>query len=437
VLRETGGWIAQSTYMVNGRPRSILIVVLLGVVAAGVAGLAIAQDQETLKFRSALAADDPRSPIYLASLVGGELTHGNSYEVLTNGDQIYPAMLDAINGAKRRISFETYVYKSGEMAEKFTAALENAARRGVQVDMVVDEIGSSEMEAEHEERLRKAGCHVASLNRARWYEIEEINYRTHRKILVVDGVIGFSGGVGVADHWLGHAQDKDHWRDTHVRVQGPIVQFLEGAFYENFAESGAIVTPALEERRDNTGAEGASILLRSAPSGGSSDMKRLYLLAIAMARRSIAITSPYFITDESTMWALEDAVARGIKVRIMMESDITDAKPVKYASRAAFEQLLSSRIELYEYLPTMMHAKVMVVDGIWSVFGSANFDNRSFELNDELNIAVMSRELATRFLSDFEQDLRVSRRFDLESWQKRPVLEKSRERFWSYFGEVF
>lgn len=241
----------------------------------------------------------------------------------------------------------------------------------------------------------------------------------------------------MADYWLGHAQDKEHWRDTHVRVRGPIVQFLEGAFYENFAESGAIVTPALEERRDNTGTEGASILLRSAPSGGSSDMKRLYLLAIAMARRSIDITSPYFITDESTMWALEDAVARGIKVRVMMESDITDAKPVKYASRAVFEQLLSSGIELYEYLPTMMHAKVMVVDGVWSVFGSANFDNRSFELNDELNIAVMSRELAARFLGDFEQDLRVSRRFDLESWRKRPVLEKSRERFWSHFGEVF
>ena len=423
------------------------MVVLLVAVAAAVVGLAIAQDQETLKFRSALAADDPRSPLYLASLVGGELTHGNSYEVLTNGDQIYPAMLDAINGAKRRISFETYVYKSGELAEKFTAALENAARRGVRVDMVVDEIGSSEMEAAHEERLRKAGCHFASVNRARWYELEDLNYRTHRKILVVDGEIGFSGGVGVADYWLGNAQDKDHWRDTHVRVRGPIVQFLEGTFYENFAESGTIVTPVLgrapaeagDEHPTEAGDEhqGSSILLRSAPTGGSSDLKRLYLLAIAMARRSIDITSPYFITDESTMWALEDAVGRGIKIRIMMESDITDAKPVKYASRAAFERLLSRGIELHEYLPTMMHAKILVVDGIWSVFGSANFDNRSFELNDELNIAVMNAELAGRFLSDFEQDLRASRRLELESWRNRPFLEKAREHFWSYFGEVF
>jgi cardiolipin synthase len=221
-------------------------------------------------------------------------------------------------------------------------------------------------------------------------------------------------------------------------VQGPIVQFLEGSFYENFAESDTIVTPVVDTVRLETGdGSGASILLRSAPTGGSSDLKRLYLLAIAMARRSVDITSPYFITDESTMWALEDAVSRGIKVRIMMESDITDAKPVKYASRAVFERLLARGIELHEYLPTMMHTKAMVVDGIWSVFGSANFDNRSFELNDELNIAVMSRELGARFLGDFEQDLRVSRRLDLDSWRKRSILEKTRERFWSYFGEVF
>jgi cardiolipin synthase A/B len=424
--------------MANGRGRHFFMVVLLVAVVAAVVGLAIAQDQETVRLRSALAADDPNAPAYVAALIGGELTHGNTYEVLTNGDQVFPAMLDAINRAERRISFETYVYEAGELAETVTAALENAARRGVQVDMVLDEIGSSKMDPTHDERLRKAGCHIVSLNAPRWYELEELNYRTHRKILVVDGQVGFAGGVGVADHWLGHAQDKEHWRDTHVRVLGPIVQFLEGAFYENFAESGEIITPVVDTRRLETGNEqGASILLRSAPSGGSSELKRLYLLAIAMARRSVDITSPYFITDESTMWALEDAVSRGIKVRIMMESDITDAKPVKYASRAAFERLLSRGIELHEYLPTMMHAKVMVVDGVWSVFGSANFDNRSFELNDELNIAVMNRELAARFLSDLEQDLRVSRRLDLDSWRSRPFVEKSREQFWSYFGEVF
>jgi cardiolipin synthase len=424
--------------MAKGRRHQTLMVVLFVSAAAAVAGLAIAQDQETLRLRSTLAAEDPNAPAYLAALIGGELTHGNTYDVLTNGDQVFPAMLDAINRAERRISFETYIYEAGELAETVTTALENAARRGVQVDMVLDDMGSSKMDPAHDERLRKAGCRIVSLNAPRWYELEELNYRTHRKILVVDGQVGFTGGVGVADHWLGHAQDKEHWRDTHIRVQGPIVQFLEGSFYENFAESDTIVTPVVVTVRLETGdGRWASILLRSAPTGGSSDLKRLYLLAIAMARRSVDITSPYFITDESTMWALEDAVSRGIKVRIMMESDITDAKPVKYASRAAFERLLARGIELHEYLPTMMHTNAMVVDGIWSVFGSANFDNRSFELNDELNIAVMSRELGARFLGDFEQDLRVSRRLDLDTWRKRSILEKSRERFWSYFGEVF
>jgi cardiolipin synthase len=433
--------------MANGRGRHVVLVVVLVAVAAAVVGLAIAQDQETLRLRSAHAAGEPVTPAYLASLVGGELTHGNRYDVLTNGDQVFPAMLEAINRAERRISFETYVYDEGALAETFTTALESAARRGVQVDIVLDEIGASSMDPAHDERLRKAGCRIVSLNAPRWYELEELNYRTHRKIMVVDGQVGFTGGVGVADQWLGHAQDKDHWRDTHIRVRGPIVQFLEGTFYENFAESGTIVTPVLDRVPDEAGDEhptepgdehqGSSILLRSAPTGGSSDLKRLYLLAIAMARRSIDIASPYFITDESTMWALEDAVGRGIKIRIMMESDITDAKPVKYASRAAFERLLSRGIELHEYLPTMMHAKVLVVDGVWSVFGSANFDNRSFELNDELNIAVMSPELAGRFLSDFDQDLRASRKLELDSWRNRPFLEKAREHFWSYFGEVF
>src|SRR6185295_18600652 len=159
--------------------------------------------------------------------------------------------------------------EAGELAETVTTALENAARRGVQVDMVLDDMGSSKMDPAHDERLRKAGCRIVSLNAPRWYELEELNYRTHRKILVVDGQVGFTGGVGVADHWLGHAQDKEHWRDTHIRVQGPIVQFLEGSFYENFAESGAIVTPTLDKIAtagdDN---QGVSVLLRSAPSGG-------------------------------------------------------------------------------------------------------------------------------------------------------------------------
>jgi cardiolipin synthase len=399
--------------------------------------LMLAQDQDTVKVRSAVSADDPRHSAYLAALVGAALTRGNRYDVLTNGDQIFPAMVEAIKSAKRRISFETYIYDKGQVADEFTAALEEAARRGVHVNLVVDSVGGSGMKADDVKRLEAAGCTIGSFHSLRWYNLEEVNYRTHRKILVVDGEVAFTGGAGVADHWLGRAQDKEHWRDTQIRMRGPIVRLVEGAFYENFVETAGIITPELDDLRREEDDTGHSIVLRSSPTGGSNDLKRLYLFGIASARRTIDITSPYFVTDESSDWSLKDAVSRGVKIRILVEGDTTDAMPVKYASRAAYERLLSMGIEIYEYQPTMMHTKTMVVDGAWSMFGSANFDNRSLELNDELNVAVADRDLARRFTEDFEQDLRVSSRLDLATWRRRPLLEKSREKFWSYFGEIF
>jgi cardiolipin synthase len=415
----------------------IAIKVLIVVTIVVAAGLAIAQDQETVELRSEVAATDPGAAEYLAALVAADLVTGNEYEVLVNGDQVFPAMLQAIDAARERVSFETYVYEKGQISNSFTDALERAAKRGVDVRVIVDAVGASQMEDGHVERLRAAGCHVVDFNPSQWYGLEELNYRTHRKILVVDGETGFTGGVGIADFWLGNAQDAQHWRDTHVRMRGPIVRLLEAAFYENFIEGEMTVTPTLSDARRVESAVDQSMLVRSAPAGGATDLKRLYLLSIAMARRSVEITSPYFLTDESSMWAFDDAVRRGVKIRILVESDITDQKVVKYASRQAYEELLAKGIEIHEYSPTMMHGKSVVVDGILSIFGSANFDNRSLELNDELNVAVFSPSLAARFLEDFERDLTVSRRLELESWRRRPRLEQAREHFWSYFGEIF
>ena len=411
-----------------------ILVVAVIVVATG---LAIAQDQETLELRSAVAATDPGAADYLAALVAASLVTGNDYDVLVNGDRVFPAMLQAIDGARERVGFETYVYEKGRVANQFTDALERAARRGVDVRLIVDAVGASQMEDGHLDRLRAAGCHIVDFNPTHWYGLEELNYRTHRKILVVDGEVGFTGGVGVADFWLGDAQDSTHWRDTHVRMRGPIVRLLEAAFYENFIEGEMTVTPTLSDAPPIESADDRSMVVRSAPAGGATDLKRLYLLSIAMARRSIEITSPYFLTDESSMWAFADAIQRGVKVRLLVESDITDQKVVKYASRQAYEALLEKGIEIFEYSPTMMHAKAVVVDGVLSIFGSANFDNRSLELNDELNVAVFSPALAARFLGDFEQDLKVSRRLELDEWRRRPRLQQVEERFWSYFGEVF
>ena len=420
------------------KPIRRALKILIGVAVVVTVLLLFAQDQETLTIRSAVSAEDPRHAAYLAALVGADVTNGNKVTVLTNGDQIFPAMLGAIRGATRRISLETYIYNSDSaVAEEFTTALEQAARRGVRVNLVLDAVGASSVSEQHQARLRNAGCQVALFNSPSWYNLEEVNYRTHRKILVVDGEIGFTGGVGVDDHWKGNARTKEEWRDTQFEIRGPIARLLEAGFYENFVETAGEVTPELDDPVRADDPEGASFMVRSSPTGGANDLKRLYLLAIGSARRTIDITTPYFVPDESTLWALHDAVGRGVRVRLLVEGDITDAMPVKYASRHYYDRLLSEGLEIYEYRPTMMHTKAMVVDGHWSMFGSANFDNRSLELNDELNVAVTGRDLARRLTEDFDQDIKVSDRLELAGWRDRSLLMKAREQFWSFFGEIF
>ena len=421
------------------RPRHskfiLTVIVVIGIVAAL---LALAQDQVTLKIESAYAADDPMYPAYVAALLGPHPTGGNTYTVLTNGDQIFPSMLEAVKGAKRRISFETYIYNKGVVGQQFTAAFIEAAKRGVHVQLVVDAIGSNKIPKEWHESLTAAGVKLGEFGKAKWYSLEELNYRTHRKILTVDGHVGFTGGVGLDDQWQGNAQDKEHWRDTMVRIEGPVVRLMEGAFNENFIETLGPVTPIVDPPAQVPAEpHDTAIMLRSSPTGGANDLKRLYLLTIAAARRTLDISTPYFVTDESSDWALAEARRRGVRVRVLVEGDLTDAMPVKYASRHAYERLMAQGIEIYEYEPTMMHVKAMMVDGTWSIVGSANFDNRSLELNDEMNVAVSDRGFAARLLQDFEQDLRVSKKLDLETWRRRPFLDKTREHLWSYFGEIF
>ena len=418
------------------RPRSLLLAILAaGLLIAG--ALLIAQDQETLQVRTPLAATDPQFPEYLARLLGAPLTAGDSYIVHTNGDKTFPAMLAAIDAAKHRVSFETYVYNSGETADRFTAAFEAAARRGVECRFVLDAIGAQKMDDVHVERLERAGCTIGWFNKVVSYSLEELNYRTHRKSLVIDGDVAFVGGIGVSDYWAKETERGPMWRDTQIEVRGPAAVYIEGSFNENWIESGGIVEPDLLPHDDSPAGTARSIVVWAGPEGGANAMKLLYLLAIASARTSLDIESPYLTLDESTRWSLQDARQRGVRVRIVMESDITDAKPVKFASRAAYEDLLEQGIEVYEYVPAMMHAKAIVIDGVLSVIGSANFDNRSLELNDELNVAVFDKGLAARLSADFERDIKQSMKIDLDSWRDRPLHIRGREKLWSYFDEVF
>jgi cardiolipin synthase A/B len=398
--------------------------------------LLIAQDQDTLRIESPVAARDPRFADYVGSLVGAAVETGDRYQVLRNGDEAFPPMLDAIRKATSRVSFESFIYEDGEVGDQFTRELSAAARRGVTVRIVLDRFGG-ELSRESQQTLTDAGVAVVWFNPFRPWTIEETNYRTHRKVLVVDGRIAFTGGIGLADHWHGHAQDPDHWRDTQFAVTGPAVRALEAAFWENWLEAGGRSAPALDPERPPQGTGARSIVIWSNPTAGASNVKLMYLLSIAGARSQIDIQSPYFVLDESSRWTLQEARKRGVRVRILSDGEITDAKPVKYASRQAYQRLLDAGYEIYEYQPTMMHVKAMIVDGVWSVIGSANFDNRSFELNDELTVGVADPELAAALTRDFENDLQKSKRLVAAEWRNRSPLQKSRELFWSFFSEVF
>ena len=408
------------------------VAIILVLIAAG---LVIAQDQETLRIKTPLAADDPRFPDYLATLLGDPLTSGDAYVVHADGDSAFPAMLAAIDAAKHRIAFEAYVFASGQVAERFVAAFEAAARRGVKCQLVLDSVGAADMDERHIERLENA-CRIGWFNVISSFAIEEANYRTHRKALVVDGDVGFIGGIGIADQWLVDAEGSPKWRDTHFEVRGPAAIHVEAAFHENWIETGGVVEPDVLLHAEPT-AKAQSIVVWSSPEGGANELKLLYLLAIAASRRTLDIQSPYLITDESTQWSLAEARKRGVRIRLLTEGDLTDAKPVKFAGRADYERLMEQGIEVYEYQPAMMHTKAVIADGIMTIIGSANFDNRSLELNDELNAAVFDRALAARLTTDFESDLGRSKKLTLDEWRSRPPHIRAREKLWSLFGEVF
>ena len=418
------------------QPRNLIIGVVIVLIVVGM-GLVIAQDQETLRVRTSLATSAEAYPGYLAKLTGHPLTSGDRYTVLTNGDAAFPAMLGAIHEARHRVAFEGYIYSStSDIARQFTDAFVAAAGRGVDVRLVFDSLGAK-VSSDDIERMTKAGCHIGWYNKVRSRAIEEVNYRTHRKALIIDGEVAFVGGIGIDDQWARDTDKEQRWRDTHVKVAGPAATDIEAAFNENWIETGGVVEPDVVPHDPNPRGPASSIVIWSSPEGGTNALKLAYLLSLAAARQSIDIQSPYLITDASTEWSLTDARRRGVRVRMLVEGDVTDAKPVKFASRAQYGQLMQQGIEIYEYQPAMMHTKAVIVDGTLSIVGSANFDNRSFELNDELNVEVFDRTVAERLRGDFERDLGKSRRLDLQSWRSRPLHIRAREKIWSLFGEIF
>ncbi|GKT14595.1 cardiolipin synthase B [Acidovorax sp. SUPP2522] len=365
----------------------------------------------------------------MGSLLGPGITSGNEVVELLNGDQIFPPMLAAIRAAQKSVTFETYIYWSGDIGKQFADALSERARAGVKVHVLLDWVGSSKMDESYFTEMKAAGVEVEKFHKPHWYNLARLNNRTHRKLLVTDGLVGFTGGVGIAPAWTGNAQDPDHWRDSHYQVKGPAVAQMQATFLDNWLKvtgkvmHGEAYFPAIAQ----SGTQKAQ-MFSSSPSSGSESMQLMYHLAITSSERSLDLSVAYFVPDDLTRQLMLDALARGVRIRLITPGEHTDTETVKAASRATWGELLQAGAEIYEYEPTMYHCKVMIVDQLMVSVGSTNFDNRSFRLNDEANLNVYDAPFAQRQTVMFEDDLKRSRRVTYQDWLDRPMKEKLAER---------
>ena len=365
----------------------------------------------------------------MSVLLGPAVLRGNRVEPFHNGDRIFPAMLEAIRGARSNITMETYIYWSDEIGRTFADALSERARAGVRVHLVVDWAGSLKMDDELLGMMQDNGVRLERYRPLRWYNLGRMNNRTHRKLLIVDGRLGFTGGVGIADQWTGDAQDPDHWRETHFRVEGPVVAQMQAAFNDNWIKTtgellnGEDYFPALEP----VGEADAHLFIAS-PAGGSESMHLMYLTSIAAACESIDLCAAYFVPDRLISDALLAARERGVRVRVLLPGKYLDSETVRYASKASWGRLLEGGVEVHEYQPTMIHVKLLVVDGELVSVGSTNFDVRSFRLNDEASLNVYDRDFAARMTDAFERDLERAVKYDHAMWKRRPLREKLAEK---------
>lgn len=372
--------------------------------------------------RSPHGVADPQWTRSLGSLLGPPLIPGNRITPLVNGDEIFPAMLEGIRSARETITFETFIYWSGEIGRRFAEALSERARAGVKVQILLDWAGSVKMDHELLQQMKDAGCHVERFHAPKFRHLPRFNNRTHRKLLVIDGRLGFTGGVGIADKWSGHAQDPDHWRDTHFRVEGPVVASIQAVFMVNWIKASGKVEhtrdffPPLEPAGDQL-----AQMFHSSPDEGSENIRIMYLLSLAAARKSIMLSQAYFVPDNLVVAKLVDAARRGVRVEILLPGPHSDTPRVRDASRSRWGPLLEAGIRLFEYQPTNLHTKVMVVDELWCSVGSTNFDNRSFRLNDEANLNVLDASLAAELRAAFDRDLQQAREITLEEWRSRSL----------------
>jgi cardiolipin synthase A/B len=409
------------------RPLMLAAVLVAGALAVTLAAASCNRLPPAEKLPS-VAAGDAAFAATMEAHTDSPIVAGNRIDILLNGDQIFPAKLAAIRAAQTTLTYAEYFYADGGPSREIAEALAERCRAGVTAHVLLDGFGTLSMPREHVKLLKTAGCHVATFRPlGRWVSVGRHNKRNHRRVLVADGRVAITGGSGVSDKWTGDGRIDGHWRDTDVRIEGPAARNIQSAFFENWREAtGELLGGERYLSNGRPSGQARAQVIKSSPAGGY-DMYTMYLLAIAGARHSVYLTNPYFLPDDRMEDALLAAAARGVRVVALTPGKI-DYNVVRAASRRGFGRLLRAGIEIFEYQAALLHAKTMVVDGVWATVGSTNFDNRSFALNDELNVVLYDRAVVGRLVESFEADLAHSRRVTYDAWQNRGLKTKLLER---------
>jgi cardiolipin synthase A/B len=361
----------------------------------------------------------------LESTCQTHLQEGNRVDIFSNGECFYPAMLEAIRSARETIHMECYIFKNGEIGDRFVEALAERARAGVRVTLVMDAIGSFGAFRRIRRPLREAGGRVAAYQRFTWYRISRLNNRTHRELLIVDGSIAFIGGAGIADWWIKPAKRGPRWRDMMARVEGPVVSDIAGVIAENWMECcGEILTGTDLYKPDRRAGDVAAFAVKSSPADRATTSRALYQTFVEASNGKVLIATPYFLPDKAFRAAIRRTVGRGVKMTVVVPGRHTDQRWVRLASRRMYGGMLKAGVRIFEYDAGMTHLKALLVDDLWSVIGTTNLDNRSFEHNDEVNLAIRDRDVTARISRDLERDMSESCEIKLDVWQRRPLWEK-------------
>ena len=413
-----------------------LNAVLLAGIVSGAIGCAALHPEKRIAspIRTDYSVRDAEFIHSMSQLLGAPIVEGNSITELVNGKEIFPAMVEAIRSAQRTITLESYIWSPGEVSSQLVEALSERAREGVKVSIVVDGLGSMKLTKAHLKPLLEAGATLERYNAPPWWtRIFRATHRTHRKLMVVDGRIGFTGGVCLADEWMGDAETPEQWRDTHYRLEGPVVGQMQSVFADNWLQTRSDVLHGDEyfpapKRNGSLAAQ----CFRSGPTEGGEKARLSYLLAIAAARKHIRLGHAYFLPSELAIETLLDARRRGVTIEVIVPAR-TDIAVVGQAARSTWGKLLEAGVEFYEWQPSLYHCKVMIVDGIWVTAGSVNFDEQSFRINDEANFNVLNEDFAAKMIETFEEDKKKCLRLEAADFKERSFLVKGWEKFVGLF----